>query len=192
MSCTLDDIKQAPTTALNVAVSEAGIQIAEFMENAYHIPYVVGIPLGDGSRMLQKVRTCLAGKRSTSESSPNVTTSPRRILIVGEQVLSCSLRDEILHRWGIPCTVAVLFNHRKELLQPGDFPFVTEKDLRTIFAHEEFTDVFGDPLLAQLDQGKTIRFHSVPTIALSSKFHEAQIRHFLGDDGEALLREAVS
>ncbi|MCH3918958.1 MAG: hypothetical protein LKE39_00405 [Sphaerochaeta sp.] len=62
MSCTLDDIKQAPTAALNVAVSEAGIQIAEFMENEYHIPYVVGIPLGDGSRMLQKVRTCLAGK----------------------------------------------------------------------------------------------------------------------------------
>jgi hypothetical protein len=192
MSCTLDDIKQAPTTALNVAVSEAGIQIAEFMENEYHIPYVVGIPLGDGSRMLQKVQACLGGKQPASGSSPNVPASARRILIVGEQVLSCSLREEIQQRWGIPCTVAVLFNHRKELLQPGDFPFVTEKDLRAIFSHEEFTDVFGDPLLAQLDQGKTIRFHSVPTIALSSKYHEDQIRHFLGDDGEALLREAVS
>lgn len=46
MGYTMEELKKAASAQVNLAVSRAGFLIAEYMRNAYGIPYLCGLPVG--------------------------------------------------------------------------------------------------------------------------------------------------
>ncbi|MCR5288600.1 MAG: oxidoreductase [Treponema sp.] len=174
MGITLESVKKAPCAQLNVAVSYAGIEIAKYMQKTYGIPYVVGVPLGDGSCMLDQVRRALNGDTTSDtvqeDRSEQRTKDAKKILIIGEQVLSCSIRTELRRLYGIQnITVACLFNSDPALLESQDKAGVEEKDIFTLLQSGAYTDVVADPLVKQLIRNPAIRFYPLPHVAVSSK-----------------------
>lgn len=47
MGYTMEDLKKASSAQINLAVSKAGLLIAEHMKKAYGIPYLCGLPVGE-------------------------------------------------------------------------------------------------------------------------------------------------
>ena len=183
MGFSLEDVEKAGEAELNIAVSECGVEVAEFMKEHYGIPYITGIPLGDSRAFMSKISGNLG---SCSEN-----TNSRRILIIGEQVASCSLRDEIRLRGNISVDVAIPFSHRKELLEPEDYPFVQEKDLIKIVNSGRYSDIVGDPLFRDLLHNPDVSFYDMAHVGISSKFHWDEVRHIIGPEMDSFISSII-
>lgn len=187
MGQNIDDIKNSVAASLNVAVSQAGVQVAEYMKSKYGIPYVAGTPLGDGQAVLQAVRNALNG-----EEINNVPNSKEAdILIAGEQIISNSVRDYLQRYRGLgPIAVAGLFDISYKYLAEGDIAVKNETQLREMLNSGKYRTIVGDPMLKSLiksENMKKINFYSLPHVALSSKVHWDEYKRFISPEMEEWL-----
>ncbi len=189
MNFSLDDIRRAGQAELNVALSEAGYEVALYMQRAYGIPFISSVPYSDGKRFIRDIRAALDGRKL--ERRTEIYNFDRRFLIIGEQVASNALRVEIEERYGIAADVAVLFSHRPEILRKGDYSFVQEKDIRMLINCGRYTDIVADPLIGQLVKQDNVRFFEYASVAVSSKFHWDEVRNLLGQEMEAFISGMV-
>ncbi len=185
MNFTLDDIRRAGSAQLNVAVSEAGYEVALYMKKAFGIPFISSVPYADGRRFIEDIRAALEGRRRERETM--IYDFDRRFLIIGEQVSSNALRVEIEERYGIAADVAVLFGHRPEILRKGDYSFVQEKDIRMLVNCGMYTDIVADPLIGELVRRDDVRFFENASVAVSSKFHWDEVKNLLGQEMEDFI-----
>lgn len=190
MGMQVEDVKNSVAAQLNVAVSQAGVEIAKYMKKQYGIPYTVGTPLGNGELAVEKVKRMLEG---TCAEEPVPDSGDTQILIVGEQVISNSIREylqKMHHRNGI--VVAGLFDMSQELMQQGDIAVKNELQLRKLLNSKQFKVVVGDPLLKDLmtQEGmQAVDFYEMPHVALSSKVHWDEHKKFIGTAMEEWLSE---
>ena len=197
MGLSLDDLKRSPSAALNVALSYAGIEIAKYMERVYRIPYIAGVPLGDGKAMLAAVRRFLSGEKNdsgsvweTASKANAAQTSHKRILIAGEQVTACSIRNE-LRRISRTADIeaAYLFNSFPEYAETCDHKAVCERELMDLVNGGSYTDIVADPLVGELIKDSSVRFHGLPHVAVSSKVCWDDTKCVIGDDMTHFLFE---
>ncbi len=179
MGFSIDDIRRAGEAELNIALSEGGAECAEFMKRCYGIPYIAGVPIGRGEAFLSLLRGDVP-----QPSSSHIAA--KRALIIGEQVMSSSIRYELAAR-GMDSDAAIPFSHRKELLSVDDYPFVQEHDLASIMNSGKYSDVIGDPLFRQLLNRDDVRFHEMAHVGVSSKFHWNEVRNVLGSSMEDFI-----
>ena len=189
MNFSLEDVRQSGNAALNVVLSEGGYGVACYMKESFGIPFITSVPFGDGKDFLDEIRNALA-LRSVKKPY-NTLKEGKKVLIIGEQVASSSLRD-ILEKRGVKADVAIPFNYREELLKDKDYPFVTEKDIRRIVNEGSYTDIVADPLIKSLITRENVNFHANPTVAISSKFHWDEIRCLIGRKMEDFIEEICS
>ena len=66
MGYTMEDLKRASSAQVNLAVSRAGYLIGEYMQRAYGIPYVCGLPVGKsgGKMYLEMIRQTTENRES--------------------------------------------------------------------------------------------------------------------------------
>lgn len=184
MDFTIEDVENAREAELNVALSEGGVEVAAFMEKAYGIPYTSGVPFGDGKLFINKIRRALGQKE---DEIPKGSRKDKRVLIIGEQVQSNSMRDSLLQLGVDNIHVAIPFTHRNELLEKNDIPFVQERDIRKMVNSGLYTDIVADPLIGDLIKDKNVHFHANPSVAISSKFHWDEVLSILGDGMNGFL-----
>lgn len=189
MNFTLEDIGTAGQAELNVALSEAGVEVALYMMKEFGIPFISTVPYSDGKRFIEDIENAFLGR--TAEREVGIYDFDRRFLIIGEQVSSNALRREIEIRSGIKTDVAILFSHRPELLRKGDYSFVQEKDIRNLVNSGMYTDVVADPLIKQLILRDDVAFHENASVAVSSKFHWDEVRTLVGQEMEDFISEMV-
>jgi len=191
MGMNLDEVVLAPCAELDVAVSQAGVETAKYMQRTYGIPYISGVPLGDGSSLTEAVKDILHKKNSfLNVSSTSMSHSHKHILIAGEQVIACSIRNELRLKYGCKdISVAVLFNASEELLERNDYTLVTEEKLCELLNSGMFTDVVADPLIEQLIKIRGVRFFGLPHTAVSSKVYWDETERFVSHDMELLLKK---
>ena len=189
MNFTLEDIKKAGASELNVVLSEGGYEVALFMKKKFGIPFITSLPFSDGKMFLEEINAALENREVKRKDVKKDTN--RRVLIIGEQVSSNALRKELEDR-GLTSDVAILFSHRPELLNENDYSFVQEKDIVKIINSGTYTDIVADPLIKQLLRKEDVRFHEMASVAVSSKFHWDEVRPLLGDEMEAFLSEIAN
>ncbi len=186
MGLTLDDIRNSTAAELNIAVSQAGVQQAEYMKEKYGIPFVAVTPIGDGMTAVEKARKAL-DKNFTAYKSGAVTSD---VLIAGDQIISNSIREYIFERGGVPADVAVLFDCSPEFMSVNDKLIKDELQLRKLLNSGKYRTVVGDPMLKTIideDNLKSINFVSLPHVAVSSKVHWDEYKDFLGSGAEKWL-----
>ena len=190
MGMQIEDLQNSVAAQWNVAVSQAGVELAKYMEKEHGIPYVVVTPLGNGDLAVEKVKHALNGEQLDESTSD---CKEAEILIVGEQVISNSIREYLQkyhQRSGI--VVAGLFDISEEWMQPGDIAVKHELQLRKLLNSKRFKAVVGDPMLKDLitpEAMQTMNFYEMPHVALSSKVHWDEHKRFLSTAMEAWLRE---
>lgn len=184
MGMSVEDLQESVSASLNVAVSQAGIGIARYMEKKYGIPYIAGTPMGDGENLIKNVECALKGNYQPYEPE----TNEAKTLIVGEQIISNSIREYLQKRrcYG-PVCVASLYDTDAGQKAEGDITVRDELHLRKLLNSGRFHTVVADPLVKQLIKRDDITFYPFAHVALSSKLHWKEYRRFLSRETKEWL-----
>ena len=107
LGCDIDEMANAGEASVNLVVSSVGIKVAEYLQNEFNTPYIVGVPYGN--QMKQDLLNAIVGANSSVGAS---TASPlflsdignkfknEKIYIIGESVTSKSLAKYIYYKFG--------------------------------------------------------------------------------------------
>lgn len=184
MGLTIEKMMDSVSASLNVVVSQAGIDVAEYMKKKYDIPYTVITPMGDGELAVNQVVKVLQG--TAEEFVPQ--TEDAKVIIVGEQIISNSMRQYLQQKENhSSITVATLYDVTKQQQATGDIKVKNEAHLRKILNSGQYQIVIADPMIKQLIKDDAIKFYEFPHVALSSKLHWDECKRLLSEDTKRWL-----
>ena len=115
LGCDIDEMANAGEATVNLVVSSVGIKVAEYLQNEFDTPYIVGVPYGD--KMKQDLLNLIVGADAirphivpknvgASTASPlflsdiGKSAKNEKIYIIGESVTSKSLAKYIYYKYG--------------------------------------------------------------------------------------------
>ncbi len=203
MGASLKNIAEAAQAKINLVVSQGGMQLAQWMEKKYHIPYVAGIAMGKhGEICLQKTlekalehqKSYIIGKYEYKKDTFEKNTAsnfdlPKRILFLGEQVQGISwraaYREKHEHDY---IQIGCIFGRDDELAEYGDIPLFDESDVIKLFLSEKYDVVIADPLFEELipnEKREHTKFVKFPHIAVSSKIYWDSVPRFIEEKFES-------
>ena len=168
-------IKQTTKAEMNIVVSVAGLELARYLEKHYQMPYIVGVPVGEsGERRL--VEALKLGQTNDAEVTGETVSNregQKRVLIVGEQILSNSIRAYLNDEYQMDhVDVATFFKLDKKLAQKGDIALESELQFIKLLKLDEYDIIIGDPLFKQLlPSYSKAEFIELPHVAVSSKIY---------------------
>lgn len=179
MDYSLSDLKEAASAQVNLAVSRFGFLMAQYMEQRFRIPYLCGFPAGESGEKawleaLERVRETKHSEILNAVEQKD-GTEDMSILIVGEQVMSNSLRYALFRDMGITrVTVGCLYGPEPALTLPGDLDLSDEKKIRQAMNRPEYQMIIADPFLkVLLPENTEKKFLPFSQYAVSSKLGEA-------------------
>ena len=179
MDYSLSDLKEAASAQVNLAVSRFGFLMAQYMEQRFRIPYLCGFPAGESGEKawleaLERVRETKHSEILNAVEQKD-GTEDMSILIVGEQVMSNSLRYALFRDMGITrVTVGCLYGPEPALTLPGDLDLSDEKKIRQAMNRPDYQMIIADPFLkVLLPENTEKKFLPFSQYAVSSKLGEA-------------------
>lgn len=163
----IDEASGLSRADASLAVSWGGLEAARLLEERAGVPFVAGVPFDAGSAasLARQVRAAVLGDASLEDPSPPLSrgvegshgqgvSSEPKVLLVGDQVMMCSLRLALERedpRFSIgEIVVGSFFSRDGSLSRAGDF-FIAE-DMRLDAWLRTHSDVLvvGDPLLERI------------------------------------------
>lgn len=179
MDYSLSDLKEAASAQVNLAVSRFGFLMAQYMEQRFRIPYLCGFPAGESGEKawleaLERVRETKHSEILNAVEQKD-GTEDMSVLIVGEQVMSNSLRYALFRDMGITrVTVGCLYGPEPALALPGDLDLSDEKKIRQAMNRPDYQMIIADPFLkVLLPENTEKKFLPFSQYAVSSKLGEA-------------------
>lgn len=192
MGATIEQIENLAKAELNLVVTESGMEAAKWLKRKHGIPYVVGMPIagmaeGDDIRLLEAMEMSLKDKEDRILCD---TAEEGEILIVGEQVLSNSIRRAILSKKpDAKVIVGSMFGLNRQIAAKGDIDIPSEEALIDLLYSGKFKVLVGDPLMEDLlAEDCDVRIVKIPHVALSSKLYWNESVHLLGDEMVQLIQ----
>lgn len=147
----LDEVKKASSVEKNIVVSPAALECARYLEKTFGTPYEVGYPL-------------------VEELVPDMEYAGKKILIVQQQVMAGSIREELRKRGGDgEITVASWFSMEKNLLEEGDVPLKDEEDYMDLVEKGRYDVIFADPCMKRMAKTFSGVFVDAVHFAVSGK-----------------------
>ena len=147
----LDEVKKASSVEKNIVVSPAALECARYLEKTFGTPYEVGYPL-------------------VEELVPDMEYAGKKILIVQQQVMAGSIREELRKRGGDgKITVASWFSMEKDLLEEGDVSLKDEEDYMELVEKGRYDVIFADPCMKRMAKTFSGVFVDAVHFAVSGK-----------------------
>ena len=147
----LDDVKSVSNVEKNIVVSPAALECARYLEKTFGTPYEVGYPLAE-------------------ELVPDMDYTGKKILIVQQQVMAGSIREELRKRGADgELTVASWFSMEKDLLEEGDVSLRDEEDYMELAEKGGYDVIFADPCMKRMTKAFSGVFVDTVHFAVSGK-----------------------
>ena len=146
-----DEVKKASSAEKNIVVSPAALECARYLEKTFGTPYEVGYPLAE-------------------ELVPDMDYTGKKILIVQQQVMAGSIREELRKRGADgELTVASWFSMEKDLLEEGDVSLRDEEDYMELAEKGGYDVIFADPCMKRMTKAFSGVFVDTVHFAVSGK-----------------------
>ena len=147
----LDEVKKASSVEKNIVVSPAALECARYLEKTFGTPYEVGYPLAE-------------------ELVPDMDYTGKKILIVQQQVMAGSIREELRKRGADgELTVASWFSMEKDFLEEGDVSLRDEEDYMELAEKGGYDVIFADPCMKRMTKAFSGVFVDTVHFAVSGK-----------------------
>lgn len=173
--CTVEQIANLGNAMSNLVVSASGLSLARFLRGRFGTPYSCELPI--------------AGFDLPFFSVPH-SASPKRVLIIGDQVISNSLRTFAKARYAATCDVATAHALDTELAREGDVHITSEPQLAELVS-SGYDLIIADPLCRAI-VSENVGFVDLPHFALSSLPFAAQHLSLFKDEVVETLDAAFS
>lgn len=176
MGITLEQIEHAGESALNIAVSQAGVLIAEHMKEKFGTPYATGLPIG--ARGAQDWLGRIRGVRAEEENS-----GAAPVIVVGDAVSAYSISSALKKDFGIGADTATPFSGKGNPRRGQTIEMEYEEEVIELVNNEKYRLVIADPLINQLIRNRKEKRHiDLAHYAISSKFYTHCADDYIADN----------
>ena len=174
-----DTLGLIPHAACNVAVSYAGVLMAQSLQKRFGTPYVsCGFTDELESEVaVEAIRDILDGGEAHPKRPYIQPRDPReRILVVGDQVIANSMRQALIARSAEEASIVVgsFFGLSPQESQPDDVVFSSESQFIQHLKEHDYSTIVGDPLLLRVPAVKEREFIPLVHPAISSRLYRGQ------------------
>lgn len=167
----LSSIQTSLNAQVNLVISMAGLKAAQYLEQQYDMPYVVGVPIG------RKPTKELVGKIGNPKEEKPVflgkeagSKTPPKGLIIGEQIWANAFREYLEKEEAMESLhVCSFFQMEKAYMRQGDRQLTSEEAMERLVAEHDYDVVVGDPLFQAFFKERKPRYYSIPHLAVSSR-----------------------
>lgn len=179
MGSTLDAVMNAGQAQVNLVVSYAGLATAQWLEAAFHTPFVAGVPCGKefSARLAGELKQAAADGQNRFPCADRGVTAPGGTVVAGESIFAGSLAKALELQNGEPVRVLCpLETDASLLLAPGDVLIPDEDD-----AEREFrlaSGVIADPLYRPVCPAN-VPFRALPHEAFSGRCYRKLQQDFI-------------
>lgn len=153
MGADLSQVEAAGSAAKNIVVSPSGLKAAQYLKERFGTPYEVNYPLTPSILKDEMIKD-FEGKK---------------VLIIHQQVIANSIRDEILRKVSSDVTVASWFMLKSELKEDQDISFTEEDQFAELIKQENYDVIVGDNILKRAIPDFTGKYIDAPHFAVSGK-----------------------
>ncbi|MDF2923833.1 MAG: oxidoreductase/nitrogenase, component 1 [Paenibacillaceae bacterium] len=184
-------LSNGKNASCNLVISQSALGLARRMEEEYGIPYAVGFPCGvKAAEVLAAALTGAPGSgRSSSGSGPW-----GRMLVIGEQILSNSLRSMLYADLGASrVDVASLFAMDRAYMEQEDIRIQDEEELCAHLARTSYDIIIADPFFERFAREcvHSPSFVALPHTAISSKLFLEEFPPLTGAQAVRYWQEAL-
>ena len=183
MGSTIEDIQKAGEADVNLVISSVGFQAAKVLEERFSTPYVIGTPVkGFASIIAEKlIDAAWTGKSQTAyfsvtSSGKNISRAANGIYIIGESVISQSLKAAMALKQGIDATVICPLETEPEYIGENVLLFSSEEEIKAAIA--EAKTVIADPIYKTICADET-NFIALPHEAFSGRIYRKEIPNLM-------------
>lgn len=190
MGANVEQVEDLAKAQVNLVVTESGMAAAKLLKRKYQIPYVVGMPIGDCEDVHELLEAALC---DGEDKILKDRAESGEILIVGEQVLSNSIRRAILKKKpDCKVTVGTMTGLDQMIAAPGDINITSEEKLIELIDSQKYSTLVGDPLFEDLlAEDSKMRIVKLPHVAISSKLYWDKMPRFLTKEMNDLVNETI-
>ena len=171
----MDELERIGCAQINLAATQAGVEIARHLEEKFDTPYVCGLPVGDkaSDELMSRIHAAVSGK--TYDQLPAWHKS-KDVLVLGDWAIAASICRALEMDLGIIAEPVSLFGRTG--LPEGARALDDEESIENALSGAKL--VISDPLVCALadKDAKTI---SIPQYAVSSRLSHERLfidRHF--------------
>ena len=183
MGSTIEDIQKAGEADVNLVISSVGFQAAKVLEERFSTPYVIGTPVkGFAGIIAEKlIDAAWTGKSQTAyfsvtSSGKNISRAANGIYIIGESVISQSLKAAMALKQGIDATVICPLETEPEYIGENVLLFSSEEEIKAAIA--EAKTVIADPIYKTICADET-NFIALPHEAFSGRIYRKEIHNLM-------------
>ena len=183
MGSTIEDIQKAGEADVNLVISSVGFQAAKVLEERFSTPYVIGTPVkGFASIIAEKlIDAAWTGNSQTAyfsvtSSGKNISRAANGIYIIGESVISQSLKAAMALKQGIDATVICPLETEPEYIGENVLLFSSEEEIKAAIA--EAKTVIADPIYKTICADET-NFIALPHEAFSGRIYRKEIPNLM-------------
>ena len=183
MGSTIEDIQKAGEADVNLVISSVGFPAAKVLEERFSTPYVIGTPVkGFAGIIAEKlIDAAWTGKSQTAyfsvtSSGKNTSRAANGIYIIGESVISQSLKAAMALKQGMDATVICPLETEPEYIGENVLLFSSEEEIKAAIA--EAKTVIADPIYKTICADET-NFIALPHEAFSGRIYRKEIPNLM-------------
>lgn len=183
MGSTIEEIQKAGEADVNLVISSVGFPAAKVLEERFSTPYVIGTPVkGFAGIIAEKlIDAAWTGKSHTAyfsvtSSGKNISRAANGIYIIGESVISQSLKAAMALKQGIDATVICPLETEPEYIGENVLLFSSEEEIKAVIA--EAKTVIADPIYKTICADET-NFIALPHEAFSGRIYRKEIPNLM-------------
>lgn len=183
MGSSIEDIQKAGEADVNLVISSVGFPAAKVLEERFSTPYVIGTPVkGFAGIIAEKLIDAVwTGKSqaayfSVTSSGKSISRAANGIYIIGESVISQSLKAAMALKQGIDATVICPLETEPEYIGENVLLFSSEEEIKAAIA--EAKTVIADPIYKTICADET-NFIALPHEAFSGRIYRKEIPNLM-------------
>lgn len=183
MGSSIEDIQKAGEADVNLVISSMGFPAAKVLEERFSTPYVIGTPVkGFAGIIAEKlIDAAWTGKSqaayfSVTSSGKSISRATNGIYIIGESVISQSLKAAMALKQGIDATVICPLETEPEYIGENVLLFSSEEEIKAAIA--EAKTVIADPIYKTICADET-NFIALPHEAFSGRIYRKEIPNLM-------------
>lgn len=183
MGSSIEDIQKAGEADVNLVISSVGFPAAKVLEERFSTPYVIGTPVkGFAGIIAEKlIDAAWTGKSqaayfSVTSSGKSISRATNGIYIIGESVISQSLKAAMALKQEIDATVICPLETEPEYIGENVLLFSSEEEIKAAIA--EAKTVIADPIYKTICADET-NFIALPHEAFSGRIYRKEIPNLM-------------
>lgn len=190
MGDALETLANAANASVSLVLSQSGLAAAEYLHEAFGIPYVCGVPYGEAfSALLADTLRKAAADGTCAYPCTERGQEGKTVTVIGEAVSAGSIAAA-LGLTGYAANVICPLPHDKNLLADGDSGAFAEDEIAAALAGMQPDTVIADPLYRFILPENAKHIH-LPHTAFSGRCYDKIIPDLTGSRFDAWYKEAL-